>query len=569
MPELHYEPGLQKLVLTSSARYKDLINKVPGLRYSGEMDCWHAPAAWSVALACRGVLGDAMTTTSELVIWAEEQKEYFRNMERIREHEAILHGELYPFQRIGTGFLIFGKQVLMADEMGTGKTVMAAVALERLNLGGESPLPALVVCTNSMKGQWVAELAKWAGIEAVATGSTKKTRCEAIQAVASGAAEVLVINWEALRLHTRLAPYGSVTFKEGEGEPKELNAIPFKTVIADECHKAKEPTNKGTRALWAVGADATYRWALTGTPIAGKAEDLWSVMHFVDPANWPVKTKWIDRYALAGTGYNGSLQTYGFNPYTENEMRAFLQPHYIRRTKAEVLPELPRKTYRTVWVEMGAKQAKAYKTMKKEMMARLDSGLLIAGNSVVQDARLGQIACGTPVMLGDRVIALDMPSCKIYALLDILDESEEQFVVGAESRLAIELASRQLEKAKESHVLITGLVSPEERTANVAAFQSGDARVCLVTLGAGAEGITLTAASKLVFLQRSFSMTANLQFTDRIDRIGQTADSLEVIDILAEGTTDIARWEISQEKEEIAQQIYADPEYVKRILEAV
>lgn len=587
MIELSISPAGDKLVLRAPVRYKDLVAQIPGMSYHGPSDAWVGPLAWGVALACRGVLGDALTLSDEVNRWGEQmQAECYSayDIKAGRLKGAFYRygaNNLYPFQEIGTLFLTFREKVLMADEMGTGKTIQAAVALTSLEaMAGSgrnpSPFPCLVVCTYSMKRTWVDEIHKWTPWQAVHTGSTKSTREKAYKYLTEGKADIIVCHWQELRLISRLAGYGSMPLSDKEKTPQLFNGTRWATVIADEAHKAKDPKAKQTRALWWLGREADYRWALTGTPIANKAEDLWTVMHFVDPENWPSRTKWINRYALHGFNVHGGLETYGYNPHTEAELQAFWRPQFIRRTKLEVLKDLPPKVRRTIWCEMEPKQAKAYKEMAEHMMASVYGGgvadpaggpaLLMAPNSAVQSARLGQIASAMPVLSGGEVIALDNPSCKIDALMDLLDESDEAMVVGAESRKLIELAAATLDKHKISYVLITGKVGADERAAAVKKFQAGGARVCLVTLGAGAEGITLTRARILVFLQVSFSQVANTQFEDRIHRIGQDADTVEIITILTRDTTDVARWIVANDKEGIAQQAYKDPHWVKKML---
>jgi SNF2 family DNA or RNA helicase len=588
--ELCISPTGTKLLLRAPVRYKDLVNQIPGMSYNGPLDAWVGPLSWGVALACRGILGDALTLSPEVNRWGEQMLDEIRSAYDIKNGKlkgAFHHGRshnLYPFQEIGTLFLAFREKVLMADEMGTGKTVQAAVALttlEDLSKHGRnpSPFPCLVVCTYSMKRTWVDEITKWTPWQAVHTGSTKGTREKAYQKIVDGHADIIVCHWQEARLVSRLAGYGSMPLSDKEKEPGLFNGTRWATVIADEAHKAKDPKAKQTRALWWLGREADYRWALTGTPIANKAEDLWTVMHFVDPDNWPSRTKWINRYALHGFNVHGGLETYGYNPHTEQELQAFWRPQFIRRTKLEVLKDLPPKVRRTIWCEMKPPQAKAYKQMAEHMMASVYGGgtadpvggaaILMAPNAAVQSARLGQLASAVPVMDGDKVIELSDPSCKIDALLDLLDESDEPMVVGAESRKLIELAARTLDKNKISYVLITGLVDADARAAAVKKFQEGGARVCLVTLGAGAEGITLTRARIIVFLQVSFSQVANTQFEDRIHRIGQDADTVEVITILTRDTTDVARWIVANDKEGIAQQAYKDPHWVRKMLTGI
>lgn len=567
-----------RLVLVAPPRLKDLISTIPGMSFKGMHTdgngLWSAPVAWSTAVACRAVLGDGLDVTPEVQAWAASVRESLALADAIkgRVWGYVSDARLFDFQRTGVDYLTFRERVLLADEMGTGKTVQASVALHQLAslIERPNPLPTLVVCTNSMKAKWVEELHKWTSLRAVAAGGDKKSRLKAIAEVADGRADVLVIHWDALRLHSRLAKYGSIALTEEERTPKELNAISWDLVIADEAHKAKDPRSKQTRALWAVGDPAIYRWALTGTPVTGAIEDLWAMLRFVAPAEFPSRSRFLDRFAITGMNPFGGFETFGLNPKNEPELRAITQPFILRRTKEQVLPDLPPKIVTQRLTQMGTKQAAAYKRMEKEMMYMDDEGnLLLATDPLTRNQRLSQLAVATPVLeeveVTDpetgaprkvmKVVELVEPSCKIDAIMDLLDESEEPIVIGAESRKLLELLSKRLTKAKVPHGMITGAQSTGEREMAVVSFQAGELRAVLVTLGAGAEGITLTRARRLVFLQASYESVKNDQFADRIHRIGQTADSVEIIYLLTEGTVDTDRPEAAEEKRQLARRM--------------
>ena len=189
----------------------------------------------------------------------------------------------------------------------SGKTAQAIRALKNLQDSGETVFPALIVCPNTLKKNWKREFARWwpdVNVVVVRGSATQRRK------IFEEKADVYVINWESLRTHSRLAPYGSVslsrcvqcgghddkvTENRCEVHKRELNEIDFKSVIADEIHRSKEPKSKQTRALWAATGEADIRFALTGTPIANDVLDLWSILHWLSPEEWPSKTRWIDR----------------------------------------------------------------------------------------------------------------------------------------------------------------------------------------------------------------------------------------------------------------------------------
>lgn len=478
----------------------------------------------------------------------------------------MLHSDLYPFQKVGAAFAVAGQQVLLAHEMGLGKSPMTVAAVRHMHEIGMSPLPALVVCTNSMKRKWQEEFEKWwPGITTVVVGGSATKRRAAI-AERPG---VTIINWESLRAHSRLAGYGSIHLSDKEKQPGELNAQGYRTVIADEAHRGADPKAKQTRAWWHLSHDAAYRFALTGTPIVSSPEDLWSLLHALSPEEWPSRTKYISRYTIASLNHWGSLEVLGLRTETRSEFETLIAHRFIRATKAEVLPDLPAKVRTTRAVEMGTKQAKAYKDFATHALALFDSGLLHAEDPLVRLGRLRQIAAALPVLDAEgNVVSLAEPSCKVDGLLEVLDEAPgEPLVVFAESRKLIELCAEVLTRKKISHVQITGAVQPAQRAFNVEQFQAGEAQVCLCTVGAGGEGITLTRASRALFLQRPWSLVQSSQAEDRIHRIGQEATSVEIIDLVTAGTVEEAVLGVLDGKADLLDEITRDRQRLAAFLQ--
>lgn len=586
--------------IEAGPRDTDLLKQIPGVNHNHKLGCWVAKPAWSTALALRATFGEDLTVHESVNEWGRE----FLQMESLAAglkaglYEEALSSfawaeDAYGFQVSGSALMSEHAQVLNYDEMGAGKTIQVAVSLRRLVSQEANPYPVLIVCTNSMKQKWAEELTKWVPeIHTFTVGGSAALRrrqiAEAKEFAEGGANVAVIANWESLRLHSRLAGYGSISLKrcvecagtagdptlteaKCEVHPKDLNLFGFRTVVLDEAHKAADPRAKQTRAAWALAHAATYRWALTGTPVRNSPEDLWCIMHGIDPVNWPSKSRFIDRYTISHYGGHG-LEVFGFNMATKPEMDRFFEMRSIGRPKSVILPYLPPVRYETIHVEMGAKQAKAYEQMAEHMMTMIDSEILTAPDPLTQQTRLHQISAATPVIEVDadgrpQVTALAAPSCKIDALVDLIDERcGAPLVVFAESRKLLELAASTLDYHKIGNCSVTGKVPPEQRAANVAAFQDGVTQVILVSLGAGAEGITLTAADTAVFLQRSYKMTSNLQAEARIHRIGQEHDKVTYIDIITKGTLEYALHEVALNKEEILQEVVRDPAWVRRAI---
>jgi SNF2 family DNA or RNA helicase len=199
-------------------------------------------------------------------------------------------------------------------------------------------------------------------------------------------------------------------------------------------------------------------------------------------------------------------------------------------------------------IEMSTKQAKAYKQMRDLMIAELEGGdIVTAPSPLTQTTRLLQFASSYAEMdvdeaTGESKARLTEPSCKVDALMDDIksgDFGNDSVAVCAVSRQLIELLSAALTKEKIQHGLITGAQTEDERQQAVDDFQSGKIKWILFTAQAGGVGITLTAARRLIMLQRPWSLVDHKQALDRVHRIGsEIHDSIIVTNYVTEGTVE-------------------------------
>lgn len=555
-------------LFNTTSRERELVRMVPGTRWDAREKRWHAPLSWGSCVALRGVFGDQLEIGPDLQAWAMQERltrvDPCNELRDKTEYEG--DPALFPFQRAGAMFMATGRRVLLADEMGTGKTVQTIAALRILQAWGADPFPALVIAPNSMKHTWKREFEKWLpGVSVCIVQGTAAKRKKAIQENA----QVTIINWESLRLHSRLASYGSLRLGPNEGKEKELNDRMYRTVIADEAHHMKNPAAKQTRAAWWIAHHgAEYRFALTGTPIANAPDDLWSLLHFLDADEWPSRTKYIDRYGLQSWNLWGGTSVIGIRPDTREEFFKIIDPRMRRMPKEWVLPQLPPRLYQQRVVEMGKKQADAYKSIRDNLIAELDTGILLATNPLAKLTRLIQFSSAYGEIDEENHLVLTEPSCKINELLEIADElGDEPFVVFAESRQLIDLAYDRLVKENVTCTKVTGEVTGDARDNAILDFQAGRVRAILVTLGAGSEGLTLTRAGHAIFLQRSWSMLKNKQAEARVHRIGsEQHDKILIIDVLAADTVEFSQLEAIGEKGERLEEILRDRDLMRRLL---
>ena len=564
------------IIINAEWRLKEICRALPGSKWDSNKNVWRIPVSWTGCLSLRSTFGEQLEIGPKLAEWATNEKtNRIEPSNLLRELETAEEGDedLFPHQKAGVNFLSTARRALLADEPGLGKTAQAIRSLKRLQDRGEQVFPALIVCPNTLKSNWEREFEKWwPGIDVQVIKGSATQRRKAFD----HEAQVYVINWESLRTHSRLKSYGSValarcvecgghdskvTVARCEVHQRELNNIDFKSVVADEIHRSKDPKSKQTRALWAASGNADIRFALTGTPIANNVVDLWPIMHWLDEKEWPSKTKWIDRYVNTMMNAFGGMMILGLKPAMESEFYAGINPRMRRMLKARVLPWLPEVINDRRDVEMGAKQEKAYKQMLENMMAMLettpeerfengeidggvlDGGVIVAPNPLTQTARLVQFASAygqIELIDGQEKMLLSDPSCKVDALMDDIksgDFGEDSVAVCAVSRQLIELLSARMTKEKIPHGLITGAQSGDERQQAIDDFQSGRTKWILFTAQAGGVGVTLTAARRLVMLQRPWSLVDYKQALDRVHRIGsEIHDSILITDYVTEGT---------------------------------
>lgn len=553
-----------RIYINSEIRDRERIKLIPGSLFDGDVEQWHLPIAWSAAVALRGVFGAELYIGPALNQWAANHIQTVVqpaiNLRPSMEVPDLMESEphLYPFQRVGVRFIETVGSALIADDMGSGKTIQIIRALTRMQ---PESRPVLVVCPNSMKYTWHDEVLRWSDmLPVVIDGSVAKRRKDIARN-----ADVYIINWEALRLHSRIAGYGSINLTDKEREPKELNEIAWGTVVADEGHRAKDPKSKQTRALWAVSQDANFRIAATGTPIESHPGELWSILHFIRPDEFPGKTKYVDRYCMKAFNPFGGMDITGLDAEHADEFHRIVDPIVLRRPKDVILPQLPPKTETVRYIPFSGKQATAYRQMKKEMVAELDNGTAtIALNPLQKFIRLAQFASSYAEMDNGKPY-LSMPSNKVDAFLELLQEAgSEQVVAFAESKQLIRLTAQALDKQAYRYGMITSDTTPDQRAAYVREFQEGRLQVMLCT-SAGSEGITLTAARILVFLQRFWSSITNQQAADRVHRIGQDRP-VEIITFATLGTVDENREKTMYDKSLALEEVLRDEDLRKTIL---
>jgi len=410
-------------------------------------------------------------------------------------------------------------------EMGCGKSFTAISIAGRLYLDGNIRR-VLVVAPLSILGVWEEEFAKFADFNYTLTvlNGTGAKKAETLRGLTGTILQVAVVNYEsAWRLE------------------KEITDWKPDLVIADEAHKLKTHNIAASKAMHRIGARAAYRLLLTGTIITNKALDVFSPYKFLNPtifgnSFYSFRNRYFD---MTGYGQHTPVLKKSMEP----ELTRKLHSIAFRATKAECL-DLPETTDIIRHVELELAAAKVYRDLVKDSYAELgnsEQGAPVAittANILTRLLRLSQLTGG---FIGDDKgnAPKNISRAKLDALADIVEEAAHEgkkLVIIARFLPEIKAIRAMLEKQSIGYSLIMGGVT--DREAQVARFQNDpDVQVFIGQIATAGLGITLTAASMLVFYSLDYSMSNFEQAKARIHRVGQK-ENCAYIYLIAKGTVD-------------------------------
>lgn len=581
MRTVYAEKVGESIELSATYNDKELARSIPGSHFHTPPPLWTVPLSWAACQQLRGSFGDGLEVGPELHAWAIDELE-----NRVRR-ALFLRGEalggpiplappaglkLRPFQESDVRWMLAAGSGLLMNPVGAGKTISMLTWMR--NMGVER---GLVICPAAMRLVWEAEACIWyPEIPPIPIIGTAAQRRKLIQEVRDYGG-LAIVGFESLRAHSRLAPYGQVRLSVAEKTAKDLNFVDFDTVVVDEAHRLKDPKAKQTRVAWAMGQGKAveHRWGLTATPQTKGLDTIWSALHFVNPIEWPSRSKFIDRYCQSSLNFWGGLTVGALRPEMEKEFFAIFDPRSRRLPKEVVLPQLPPVVRILKELDMTKEQEEAYNQMAELSLAQvLADDVIVATSTAAQYTRLGQFASSYASVMdrgeGKTSVELELPSNKIAAFLDDLDdwlEQEESVAVFALSRRLINLLSDVLTKKKIPHSLIVGGQSDITRFEEKEKFQRREVSVVLVVIAAGGAGITLTSARIGAFLQRSWSRVDDIQAEGRIHRIGsEQHESILRVDYVSKGTVDIGQLDVLQSKEDMSQRTLRDKETIAKMM---
>ena len=381
-----------------------------------------------------------------------------------------LNKTLREYQKIGFKWLKtidyyqFGG--ILADDMGLGKTLQViAIILSYIENTKETKLPIMVVCPSSLSLNWKAEIEKFANsIKSMVISGNATVRKEQIKSIPNY--DVIITSYDLLKRDIDLY--------------EELN-YEFRYIIADEAQYMKNSNTQNAKSIKKINARTKY--ALTGTPIENSLSELWSIFDFLMPGYLFSYNKFREKFEV---------------PIIKNEdneimdkLRMLIEPFILRRTKKQVLTELPDKTVTVLNNEMDDEQQKIYLTYLSQAKEELNEEIKLNGfeNSHIQIlsalTRLRQICCHPSLFLDNY----NGVSSKLNQCIEIIKDaisSEHKILLFSTYTSMFEIIEKELKKEEINYFKLTGQTKVDRRIELVDEFNKNkDIKVFLISLKAG------------------------------------------------------------------------------------
>ncbi len=446
---------------------------------------------------------------------------------------ATLQATLRPYQEEGFEWAMrlahAGLGACLADDMGLGKTLQSlAVLLARAKLG-----PALIVAPTSLLGNWRAEAARFAPslkVQLYAEGGAPGERAEQLKKLKKQ--DVVLVSYPML-------------LNDGPA----FAAREWATLVLDEAQAIKNAAAKRSQAVYELRAG--FRLALSGTPIENRLAELWSVMNACNPGLLGTAHRFGERFV--------ALIERQKDRHAQRTLRRLIAPFILRRTKAQVLDDLPPRTELVLRIPSDAQEAAHYEALRRETLIEAEKALSgdAAGqaqmNILAGLTRLRRAACD-PRLVSP---ALKMPGAKVQAFAELAAElvaNGHKALVFSQFVDFLTLLREPLDAAGIAYQYLDGSTPSAERTKRVDAFQAGEGDLFLISLKAGGFGLNLTVADYVVIADPWWNPAAEDQASGRAHRIGQQRP-VTVYRLVREGTLEERIITLHQSKRELADSI--------------
>jgi len=480
-------------------------------------------------------LDEVKNDLKKYLINKEEEKERFNNSIRIKTAITTdfkpngIKGELYEYQKIGIEFLLnSGGRALLADSPGVGKTA------QYIGYAVHSGFKRnLVVCPASVKFSWSSEIWKWAKKKSFIVGPQTKISDIPFDV------EFVIINFDILKkFHDEFKKYKWNSF------------------VVDECQLIKNPAAIRSQVVKSIAQDIPSVIFLTGTPVLSRPAEMFNMLNIIDGRVWNNYFAYASKYCAGHQGYWGYEAKGATNL---DELSEKISKYFLRRTKKEVLKELPPKNLITILMELPREERKQYDLVEESLVDYM--------KSYKKDKTNKDIAKS---MNAEKLVKLNLlREISTMAKLPIAMEIIDSIIESGEKVLVFSSFNAPLEELEEHYknksVMITGKTNVNDRGDIVNDFQNNpEVKVFLGGMLSAGTGITLTAASNVVFLNYPWNPADLEQSQNRAHRPGADYESLNIYQIVGLDTIDGFMEKLLKKKQEIIDQLIEEKD-VKKI----
>ncbi len=449
-------------------------------------------------------------------------------------------GQLRPYQERGAAWLSFlerwGLGACLADDMGLGKTVQFIAFLLHLKEQDALENPTLLVCPTSVLGNWERDVNKFApSLKILQYHGDKRPKGKAFL--------------EAVKKHDLIVTSYSLLHRD----IKSLESISWQIIVLDEAQNVKNPEAKQSKAVRQL--EATFRIALTGTPVENKLQELWSILDFLNPGYLGNKQFFQRRFAMP-------IEKYG-DTASLTQLRSLVQPFILRRLKSDrdIIQDLPDKQEMTVFCGLTGEQAALYQQVVEQSLAEIESaeGLQRRGMILALLIKLKQI-CNHPAQYLKQATLEQHNSAKLLRLEEMLEEvlaEGDRALIFTQFAEWGKLLKPYLEKQLGREIFfLYGSTSKKQREEMIDRFQHDPQGppIMILSLKAGGVGLNLTRANHVFHFDRWWNPAVENQATDRVFRIGQTRN-VQVHKFVCTGTLEEKIHDMIESKKQLAEQV--------------
>ncbi|MBN6741621.1 DEAD/DEAH box helicase [Acidithiobacillus sp. MC6.1] len=439
---------------------------------------------------------------------------------------------LRPYQEDGVIWMLrlaaAGFGACLADDMGLGKTLQAIAVLLTRASGG----PALVVAPTSLCGNWASEISRFApSLQPIIYGA-EADRAASLEGAQSG--DVLLVSYALLQ----------------QAQERFAQRV-WHTLVVDEAQAIKNATAKRSLALFDLQGD--FRLALSGTPVENHLTELWSIFHFCNPGLLGTQAQFSKRFALPIERDQ--------DRDAQRRLRRLITPFLLRRTKAQVLQDLPECTEVTLTLTPDKTEAAHYEALRRKALleaeAALEQGETQASFHILtQLTRLRRAACDPRLVSPE----LGFVGAKVRAFAEMaveLVENGHKALVFSQFVDFLTLLRAPLDASGLAYQYLDGSTPAAERDRRVAAFQAGEGHLFLISLKAGGFGLNLTAADYVIIADPWWNPAVEDQATGRAHRMGQNRP-VTVYRLVTQGTLEEKIIALHRDKRALADGVLAE-----------